>query len=168
MPISTSPWTRRRPGGNRTGGCMGSFRAGVGATEPFALTVGLAQHTAPRGPEQSLAGATLIGRGTTASATLELNGATGAQQPVRIIASGGLSDGAWRGSLVAASASTYTTTQGAGIWADHRTPITLDGCNPTTGGAYATSNSAVPPAVGAAVPPRTRANHPPTPPKQTV
>jgi translocation and assembly module TamB len=92
----------RLPGGHRIGSVMASFRGGVAATEPFALTVELAQHTAPRGPEQSLAGATLIGRGTTASATLELNGATGAQQPVRIIASGGLSDGAWRGSLVAA------------------------------------------------------------------
>jgi prepilin-type processing-associated H-X9-DG protein len=61
-----------------------------------------------------------------------------------------------RGSLTS-SATTYTTTQGAGIWADHRTPITFDGCNPTTGGAYAPSNSAVPPAVGAAVATRTRA-----------
>ena len=90
------------PGGHRIGSVVASFRGGVAATEPFALTVELAQHTAPRGPAQSLAGATLIGRGTTASATLELNGATGTQQPVRIIASGGLSDGAWRGSLVAA------------------------------------------------------------------
>ena len=61
-----------------------------------------------------------------------------------------------KGSLVA-TATNYTTTQGAGIWADHRTPITFDGCNPTTGGAYATSNSAVPPAVGAAVATRTQA-----------
>jgi prepilin-type N-terminal cleavage/methylation domain-containing protein/prepilin-type processing-associated H-X9-DG protein len=61
-----------------------------------------------------------------------------------------------RGSLTT-SATWYTTTQGAGIWADHRTPITLDGCNPTTGGAYAPSNSAVPPAVGALVATRTRA-----------
>jgi len=60
------------------------------------------------------------------------------------------------GSLVA-TATNYTTTQGAGIWADHRTPITFDGCNPTTGGSYAPSNSAVPPAVGAAVATRTRA-----------
>ncbi|NBO93185.1 MAG: DUF1559 domain-containing protein, partial [Planctomycetia bacterium] len=61
-----------------------------------------------------------------------------------------------RGSLTASAAS-YTTTQGAGIWADHRTPITLDGCDPATGGAYASSNSVVPPAVGAAVATRTRA-----------
>ena len=61
-----------------------------------------------------------------------------------------------RGSLVA-TATAYTTTQGAGIWADHRTPITYDGCNPNTGGAYAPTNSAVPPAVGAAVATRTRA-----------
>ena len=90
------------PGGHRIGSVVASFRGGVATAEPFALTVELAQHTAPRGPAQSLAGATLIGRGTTASATLELNGATGSQQPVRIIASGGVSDGAWRGSLVAA------------------------------------------------------------------
>jgi prepilin-type N-terminal cleavage/methylation domain-containing protein/prepilin-type processing-associated H-X9-DG protein len=62
-----------------------------------------------------------------------------------------------RGSLVPASAATYTLTQGAGIWADHRTPITFDGCDPATGGAYAPTNSAVPPAVGAPVAVRTRA-----------
>jgi translocation and assembly module TamB len=90
------------PGGHRVGSVMASFRGGLAATEPFALTVELAQHTAPRGPDQSLAGATLIGRGTTASVTLELVGATGSQQPMRLIASGGFKDGAWRGSLVAA------------------------------------------------------------------
>lgn len=60
-----------------------------------------------------------------------------------------------RGSLVA-SATSYTTTQGAGIWADHRTPMTFDGCNPSTGAVYATTNAAVPPAVGAAVATRTK------------
>lgn len=90
------------PGGHRIGSVMASLRGGVATNEPFALTVELAQHTAPGGPEQSLAGATLIGRGTTGSATLELNGAMGSRQPVRVIASGGLSEGAWRGSLVAA------------------------------------------------------------------
>jgi len=58
---------------------------------------------------------------------------------------------------ISATATNYTTTQGAGIWADHRNPITLDGCNPTTGGVYATTNAAVPPAVGAAVATRTKA-----------
>ena len=62
-----------------------------------------------------------------------------------------------KGSATASAAATYTTTQGAGIWADHRTPITFDGCDPATGGAYAPSNSAVPPAVGAAVAARIKA-----------
>ncbi len=91
----------RLPGGHRIGSVVASFRGGAAANEPLALTVDLADHTAPGGPEQSLAGATLIGRGTMSSATLELNGATGAQQPVRLIASGGIKEGAWRGSLVA-------------------------------------------------------------------
>jgi translocation and assembly module TamB len=92
----------RLPGGQRISSIVASFRGGVAATEPLALTVDLADHTAPGGPEQSLVGATLIGRGTTSNATLELNGVTGTQQPVRLIASGGIAEGAWRGSLVAA------------------------------------------------------------------
>lgn len=45
-----------------------------------------------------------------------------------------------RGS-VTATATTYTTTLGAGIWADHRTPITFDGCDPASGGAFTSATS---------------------------
>ncbi len=53
-----------------------------------------------------------------------------------------------------ASATAYTTTSSAGIWADHRTPLTFDACNPSTGGAFA---SATAPVVTAAAATRTRA-----------
>ena len=79
-----------------------SFNGGMSADEPLAVTVKLSGHTSPGGPDSSLAGATLVGRGTTTNATFELNGATATQQPIRVIASGGVRDGAWRGSLVAA------------------------------------------------------------------
>ena len=52
------------------------------------------------------------------------------------------------------SATAYTTTSSAGIWADHRTPLTFDACNPTTGGAFA---SGAAPVVNAAAATRTRA-----------
>ena len=92
----------RVPGGHRIASVVTSFNGGVSANEPLAVTVKLSGHTSPGGPDSSLAGATLVGRGTTTNATFELNGATATQQPIRIIASGGVRDGAWRGSLVAA------------------------------------------------------------------
>ena len=52
------------------------------------------------------------------------------------------------------SATAYVNTAGAGIWADHRTPMTFDACNPTTGGAI---GSATAPVVTAAAATRTRA-----------
>ena len=90
------------PGGHRIASLIAVIRGGMAADEPLAVSVELGGHVAPGGPEQSLAGATLIGRGTTSNATFELNGATAAQQPVRVIASGGIQNGAWRGSLMAA------------------------------------------------------------------
>ncbi len=92
----------RIPGGHRIASLVTSFNGGLAANEPLAVTVKLSGHTSPGGPDSSLAGATLVGRGTTTNATLELNGATSTQQPIRIIASGGVRDGAWHGSLVAA------------------------------------------------------------------
>lgn len=58
-----------------------------------------------------------------------------------------------RGSATA-TATNYLNTSAAGIWADHRTPITFDGCNPTTGGAFASASS---PVVTAAAATRTKA-----------
>ena len=52
------------------------------------------------------------------------------------------------------TATAYTTTSAAGIWADHRTPLTYDACNPTTGGAFTSGNA---PVVNAAPLTRTRA-----------
>jgi translocation and assembly module TamB len=89
----------RLPGGHRVASAAAALRAGMAADEPLALTAEITGHSSPTGPEASVAGATLIGRGTTAGATLELTGATATRQPVRIVAHGGLKDGAWRGSI---------------------------------------------------------------------
>ncbi len=85
---------------------IASIAGGTAANAPLAVSVKLSGHRGPD-PAASLASATLVGRGTTADHTLELNGTTLSQQPVRVIASGGWrADGkqasAWRGSLVAA------------------------------------------------------------------
>ncbi|MEQ1826525.1 MAG: DUF1559 domain-containing protein [Pirellula sp.] len=58
-----------------------------------------------------------------------------------------------RGSATA-TATNYINTAGAGIWADHRTPLTFDACNPTTGGAIASASA---PVVTAAAATRTKA-----------
>jgi translocation and assembly module TamB len=63
-------------------------------------------HRAPD-PDASLASATLVARGVTSDHTLELNGTTLSQQPLRVVATGGwragaAQDYAWRGSLIAA------------------------------------------------------------------
>jgi translocation and assembly module TamB len=92
------------PGGHRIAAMLASFNGGMAPSEPLAVKLEVTGHTSSRGPEQSLAAATLIGRGTTSNAMLEFNGITAAQQPVRVIASGGIVDGAWRGSLMAAEA----------------------------------------------------------------
>ena len=83
-----------------------SIAGGAAATAPLAVTVELSGHRGPD-PAASLASATMTGRGTTADHTIELNGTTLTQQPVRVVASGGWradgkQAGAWRGSLVAA------------------------------------------------------------------
>jgi len=53
-----------------------------------------------------------------------------------------------------ATETAYVNTSAAGIWADHRTPMTFDSCNPTTGGAI---GAATAPAVSAAAATRTKA-----------
>ncbi len=58
-----------------------------------------------------------------------------------------------RGSATA-TATNYVNTAGAGIWADHRTPLTFDACNPTTGGAIGSASA---PVVTAAAATRTKA-----------
>ncbi|HYM47764.1 MAG TPA: hypothetical protein VES91_04730, partial [Burkholderiaceae bacterium] len=83
-----------------------SIAGGAAANAPLVVMVKLSGHRGPD-PAASFASATLIGRGTTADHTLELNGMTVSQQPVRVIASGGWradekQTSAWRGSLVAA------------------------------------------------------------------
>ncbi len=100
--VTAAATNLRVPGGHRIASVVTSFNGGMTADEPLAVTVKLSGHTSPGGPDSSLAGATLVGRGTTTNATFELNGATATQQPIRVIASGGVRDGAWRGSLVAA------------------------------------------------------------------
>ncbi len=75
---------------------------GMAPQEPLAVVAKLSGHTSPGGPDASLAGAQLIARGTTSNATLELNGMSGTQQPLRALLAGGVRDGAWRGMLEAA------------------------------------------------------------------
>jgi translocation and assembly module TamB len=96
----------RTPGGHQVANLTSSLRGGTAANAALAVTMKLTGHVSPSGPDSSVAGATLIGRGTTTSATLELNGATASQQPFRAIVDGGWRDGAWRGSLVAAEVGT--------------------------------------------------------------
>jgi translocation and assembly module TamB len=91
---------------------------GLGNSDPLALVIRLADLETAAGPDGSLSEATLIGRGTTGSHTLEFNANTASRQPVRVIVSGGwkpasggvtsgkspgqVSESAWRGSIVAA------------------------------------------------------------------
>ncbi|HQR69196.1 MAG TPA: translocation/assembly module TamB domain-containing protein [Burkholderiaceae bacterium] len=90
------------PGGHRIVAALAAFRGGLGPNEPLALTAEVTRYTGPAGPDASIASARLVGRGTTADATLELIGMTASQQPLRVIVSGGLQRGAWRGSIVGA------------------------------------------------------------------
>ena len=99
---SVSTKNLRLPGGHRIASTVAAFNGGMAADEPLAMTAEVTGHTSPTGPEASVAGANLVARGTTANATLELTGTTATQQPIRIVASGGLREGAWRGSIVAA------------------------------------------------------------------
>jgi translocation and assembly module TamB len=83
-----------------------SIVGGTAATAPLAIMVKIAGHRAPD-PDASLASATLVARGVTSDHTLELNGTTLSQQPLRLIATGGwragaAQDYAWRGSLITA------------------------------------------------------------------
>ena len=83
-----------------------SIAGGTAATAPLAIMVKITGHRAPD-PDASLAGATLVARGVTSDHTLELNGTTLSQQPLRVVATGGwragvAQDYAWRGSLITA------------------------------------------------------------------
>ena len=83
-----------------------SIAGGTAATAPLAIMVKITGHRAPD-PDASLAGATLVARGITSDHTLELNGTTLSQQPLRVVATGGwragvAQDYAWRGSLITA------------------------------------------------------------------
>ena len=90
------------PGDHRIAHVQASFAGGQAASEPLALSIELTGHTHPAGPEMSIARASLIGRGTTSSASFELNAATAAEQRTRVVAHGGIERGAWRGMLDAA------------------------------------------------------------------
>ena len=89
------------PGGHRIASAVAAFRGGLAAGEPLAITADITGHSSSTGPQASIAGATLVVRGTTASAMLELTGTTAIQQPIRIVAHGGIKDQAWRGSIAA-------------------------------------------------------------------
>jgi translocation and assembly module TamB len=91
----------RLPGGHRIASVVTAFRGGTSPNEPLALTAEITGHSNPAGPDMSVASATLVGRGVTSGATIELVGFTAGQQPLRAIASGGYAKGQWRGSLVA-------------------------------------------------------------------
>jgi translocation and assembly module TamB len=96
-----SATTLRVPGNHRIAAVLATFSGGLRTDEPLAISVELSGHSAPGGPGQSLAGARLIGRGTTGEATYELVGATAAGEPVRMIARGGFRDDAWQGAIEA-------------------------------------------------------------------
>jgi len=87
----------RFPGDHRVARASATFRGGMQPNEPLALALDVTGHSAPGGLERSLASASLVGRGTTANAQFELSGKTGTQQSLRLAASGGWRDGAWRG-----------------------------------------------------------------------
>lgn len=89
------------PGGHRVTSIIANVVAGLAPDAPLAVRVDLAKHSAPAGPDSSIAGATLLGRGTTSNASFELTGATGGQQPLHVLVNGGLQDREWRGALVA-------------------------------------------------------------------
>lgn len=90
------------PGGHAVDHIDASIVGGLAADAPLAVMTKLSGHRLPSGSGNAIAGATLIGRGTTSGHMFELNATSVAQQPMRVIASGGWRDGAWRGSLVAA------------------------------------------------------------------
>ena len=94
----------RFPGEHRVASANATFRGGMQPNEPLAVALDVTGHSGPGGPERSLASASLVGRGTTSSAQFELSGKSGTQQPVRLTASGGWRDGAWRGVLQLAEA----------------------------------------------------------------
>ena len=89
----------RFPKDHRVERANATFRGGMQPNEPLALALDVTGHSAPGGPERSLASASLVGHGTTSNAQFELSGKTGTQQPLRLAASGGWRDGAWRGVL---------------------------------------------------------------------
>lgn len=90
------------PGGQRIANLLIDASGGMAAQEPLAVVAKLSGHSSPGGADASLAGAQLVARGTTSSATIELNGMTATQQPLRMLLAGGVRDGAWRGMLEAA------------------------------------------------------------------
>jgi translocation and assembly module TamB len=90
------------PGGQAIDHVDASIAGGLAPDAPLAVMTKLSGHRLPSGSANAIAGATLIGRGTTSSHTFELNAMSLAREPTRVIVSGGWRDGAWRGSLVAA------------------------------------------------------------------
>jgi translocation and assembly module TamB len=91
------------PGGHAIQHIDASLTGGLAPDATLAVMAKLTGHRAPSGGlDTSIAGATLITRGTTSDHSVELNATSASQQPMRAIASGGWRDGAWRGSLVAA------------------------------------------------------------------
>jgi translocation and assembly module TamB len=94
----------RLPGGHRIASAMLEARGGAAPPEPLAIVTRLSGHVSPAGPASSLAGLELVARGTTANANIELTGVTETRQPLRLLASGGIAEGAWRGAIRAAEA----------------------------------------------------------------
>ena len=92
------------PGGHRIAEIDATFDGSQALTAPLALRIDLTSHTSAAGPEMSVASATLLGRGTTANASFELNALTAAGQRARVLARGGIERGAWRGMIDGAEA----------------------------------------------------------------
>jgi hypothetical protein len=91
------------PGGHGIQHIDASLTGGLAPDATLAVMAKLTGHLAPSGNlDTSIAGATLIARGTTSDHSLELNATSASQQPI-VRSPAAVGDGAWRGSLVAAS-----------------------------------------------------------------
>ena len=87
------------PGEQRIEKLEAAVRGGLAPDAPLDVNATLAGHSMPNRPELSLATASLTVRGTTGAHAIELDGATGAQQPLSLRAKGGWQQDAWRGSV---------------------------------------------------------------------
>jgi translocation and assembly module TamB len=92
------------PNRQRIDALKASLSAGLAPSAPLDLALAVSGHRTPDRPELSLASATLTARGTTAAHAIELDASSATGEPVALRASGGWSDGAWRGMIASARA----------------------------------------------------------------